>query len=216
MEREPWRAAVPHQMGDLMPVDVVGDGLGQRPRDPQPGELPHRHWCTSRSSSLMASWHALVSGDFILGFLLPGRLAPGTVDIVFARVGDVISSSVAKLHLRRNRICFIGSSSAKIIGLSYVVHWRDGRQNAFLPASAGTRSPPRKPGTMDRLASPVGVTGHRRKARAGRRDVLAAAIMPSSPVSAIAPGSRPAAQLPGTRPPWRSPLLAARAVSRQG
>jgi hypothetical protein len=45
---------------------------------------------------------------------------------------------VAKLHLRRNRICFIRSSSAKIIGLSYVVHWRDGRENAFLPASAGT------------------------------------------------------------------------------
>jgi hypothetical protein len=41
VEREPWRAAVLHQVGDLMPVDVVGDGVGQRPRDPQTGELCH-------------------------------------------------------------------------------------------------------------------------------------------------------------------------------
>ena len=36
-----WRAATPHQLGDLVPVDVVGGSLGQRPRDPQPGELGH-------------------------------------------------------------------------------------------------------------------------------------------------------------------------------
>lgn len=41
VEREPWRAAVLDQPSDLMPVDVVGDGLSQRPRDPQPAQLPH-------------------------------------------------------------------------------------------------------------------------------------------------------------------------------
>ena len=41
VEREPWRAAVLDQPGDLMPVNVVGDGLSQRPRDPQPGQLLH-------------------------------------------------------------------------------------------------------------------------------------------------------------------------------
>jgi hypothetical protein len=41
LERELWRAATPHQLGDLVPVDVVRSGLGQRPRDPQPGELRH-------------------------------------------------------------------------------------------------------------------------------------------------------------------------------
>ena len=40
-EREPWRAAVLYQPGHLMPVDVVGDGLSQRPRNPQPGQLPY-------------------------------------------------------------------------------------------------------------------------------------------------------------------------------
>jgi hypothetical protein len=28
LERKPWRAAAAHQLGDLVPVDVVGDGLG--------------------------------------------------------------------------------------------------------------------------------------------------------------------------------------------
>lgn len=40
-ERKPRRAAAAHQRGDLVPVDVIGGGLGQRPRDPQPGELPY-------------------------------------------------------------------------------------------------------------------------------------------------------------------------------
>jgi hypothetical protein len=41
MEREPWRAAAVHQLGDLVPVDVIGGGLGQQPRDPEPDELCH-------------------------------------------------------------------------------------------------------------------------------------------------------------------------------
>jgi len=41
VEREPWRAAGLHQLGDLMPADLAGEVLGQRPREPQPGELPH-------------------------------------------------------------------------------------------------------------------------------------------------------------------------------
>jgi len=41
LERELWRAATSHQLGDLVPVDVVRGGLGHRPWDPQPGELGH-------------------------------------------------------------------------------------------------------------------------------------------------------------------------------
>src|SRR5262249_18368282 len=41
LKREPWRAAAPHQRGDLVPVDVVGGCLGKRPWDPQPSELRH-------------------------------------------------------------------------------------------------------------------------------------------------------------------------------
>jgi len=41
LEREPWRAAVLHQPGHLMPVDVVCDRMSQRPRDPEPGESRH-------------------------------------------------------------------------------------------------------------------------------------------------------------------------------
>jgi hypothetical protein len=41
LERKPWRAAAAYQLGDLVPVDVVGGGLGQRPWDPQQGELCH-------------------------------------------------------------------------------------------------------------------------------------------------------------------------------
>src|SRR6266568_7392266 len=36
---EPWRAATPHQPGDLMPVDAVGIHLGQRPGDAETREL---------------------------------------------------------------------------------------------------------------------------------------------------------------------------------
>src|SRR5260370_7601642 len=41
LERQLGRAAAAHQRGDLVPVDMVGGGLGQRPGDPQLGELPH-------------------------------------------------------------------------------------------------------------------------------------------------------------------------------
>ena len=41
LERKPWRAAALHQPGHLVPVDVVGGHLSQRPRDPEPGELRH-------------------------------------------------------------------------------------------------------------------------------------------------------------------------------
>ena len=39
MQGKPGRAAVLHQRGDLMPVDVPGNSFGQRRGDSQPGEL---------------------------------------------------------------------------------------------------------------------------------------------------------------------------------
>jgi uncharacterized protein YecE (DUF72 family) len=40
LEGEPGRAAAADQRRDLVPVDVVGDRLGERPGDPEPGQLP--------------------------------------------------------------------------------------------------------------------------------------------------------------------------------
>jgi hypothetical protein len=58
LERKPWRAAAAHQLGDLVPIDVVGGGLGQRPRDPQPRELsPAIH---ARSGRYGRSPHGVV------------------------------------------------------------------------------------------------------------------------------------------------------------
>src|SRR5438270_11951497 len=38
---EPWRTTALDEPGNLMPVDVIGLGLGQRPGDPQPPELSY-------------------------------------------------------------------------------------------------------------------------------------------------------------------------------
>ncbi|HEV2257066.1 MAG TPA: DUF72 domain-containing protein [Streptosporangiaceae bacterium] len=40
LEGEARRAAAADERGDLMPVHVIGDGFGERPRDPQSGQLP--------------------------------------------------------------------------------------------------------------------------------------------------------------------------------
>jgi hypothetical protein len=40
-ESEPRRATALHQLSDLMPVDIVGIGLGQWPRDAEALELSH-------------------------------------------------------------------------------------------------------------------------------------------------------------------------------
>src|SRR5690349_12021623 len=39
VQREPRSAAAVYQRGDFVPVHVVGDGLGQGPGEPQPGQL---------------------------------------------------------------------------------------------------------------------------------------------------------------------------------
>jgi hypothetical protein len=40
-QRDLRRAATLYEPGELMPVDIVGCGLGQRPGDPEPRELSH-------------------------------------------------------------------------------------------------------------------------------------------------------------------------------
>jgi uncharacterized protein YecE (DUF72 family) len=40
LEGKPGRAAAADERGDLVPVHVIGDGFGERPGDPQPGQLP--------------------------------------------------------------------------------------------------------------------------------------------------------------------------------
>jgi hypothetical protein len=80
LERKPRRAAAAHQPGDLVPVHVVGDGLGQRPRDPQPGELchpPFMHEQVVVVDRLMA-WSCL--RRFHRWGLLPGRFLAITLE----------------------------------------------------------------------------------------------------------------------------------------
>src|SRR5580692_1061094 len=40
LQGQPGRAAAADERGDLVPVDVIGNGLGERSRDPQFRELP--------------------------------------------------------------------------------------------------------------------------------------------------------------------------------
>src|SRR5258706_16169164 len=61
LERKPWRAAVRHRVGDLLPVDLAARP-GPATTGSQPREPCHPPFMHSRSSWLIATWHALVSG----------------------------------------------------------------------------------------------------------------------------------------------------------
>jgi uncharacterized protein YecE (DUF72 family) len=62
LEGEAGRAAAADQRGDLVPVHVIGDGFGQRPGDPQPGQLPGPPVVGERLMVINALVPALVHG----------------------------------------------------------------------------------------------------------------------------------------------------------